>query len=51
MSTIVHTSEQMIASCCGLRMTAEEFLKLPDDGYRYELIDGVVIVPPSRFRE
>jgi len=30
----------------GLRMTAEEFVRLPDDGCRYELVDGVVLVSP-----
>jgi Uma2 family endonuclease len=28
-------------------MTADEFLTIPDDGYNYELIDGVVIMSPS----
>lgn len=31
----------------GLRLTAEEYFELPDDGYRYELIDGVVCMSPS----
>ena len=31
----------------GLRMTADEFLQIPDDGYNYELIDGVVMMSPS----
>jgi len=31
----------------GLRMTAAEYLALPDDGYQYELIDGVVLMSPS----
>lgn len=30
----------------GLRMTADEFLELPDDGHKYELIDGVVMMSP-----
>ena len=34
-------------SYCGLRMTADEFLLIPDDGYNYELIDGVVQKSPS----
>ena len=34
-------------SYCGLRMTADEFLQIPDDGYNYELIDGVVQMSPS----
>ena len=31
----------------GLRMTAEEFFGRPDDGYRYELVEGVVVMSPS----
>ncbi|MBI4579614.1 MAG: Uma2 family endonuclease, partial [Planctomycetes bacterium] len=31
----------------GLRMTADEYLRLPDDGRWYELIDGVVCMSPS----
>jgi Uma2 family endonuclease len=31
----------------GLRMSANEYEKLPDDGFRYELIDGVVVISPS----
>lgn len=31
----------------GLRMNAEQYLALPDDGYRYELIDGVITMSPS----
>jgi Uma2 family endonuclease len=31
----------------GLRMTAEEFRKIQDETYNYELIDGVVVVSPS----
>jgi len=31
----------------GLRMTADEYLSLDDDGFRYELIDGVVVMSPS----
>lgn len=31
----------------GLRMTAEEYLQIPDDGYNYELVDGVVQMSPS----
>ncbi len=33
--------------CFGRRMTAEEFLALPESTERYELIDGVVIMSPS----
>jgi len=31
----------------GLRMTADEYLSLPDDGCRYEFVDGLVCVSPS----
>ena len=31
----------------GLRMAADEYLALPDDGFRYELVDGVVCKSPS----
>ncbi|TMA60924.1 MAG: Uma2 family endonuclease [Deltaproteobacteria bacterium] len=31
----------------GLRMTADEFFDRPDDGYRYELVEGVVVMSPS----
>ncbi len=31
----------------GLRMTADDYLALADDGFRYELIDGVVVMTPS----
>ena len=31
----------------GLRVSAEEYLALPDDGYRYELVEGVVVMSPS----
>jgi hypothetical protein len=31
----------------GLRLSADEYLRLPDDGHRYELIDGVVLMSPS----
>lgn len=29
------------------RMTLEEFMRLPDDGYKYELVDGELKVSPS----
>jgi len=31
----------------GLRMTADQFLQILDDGQNYELIDGVVVMSPS----
>ena len=34
-------------SYAGLRMTADEYLALEDDGRKYELVNGVVVVSPS----
>jgi hypothetical protein len=31
----------------GLRLTADEFFDLSDDGHRYELVQGVVVMSPS----
>lgn len=31
----------------GLRLSSDEYLSLPDDGFRYELVDGVVVMSPS----
>ncbi len=31
----------------GLRMTAAEYFRLPDDGYAYELVNGVLLMSPS----
>ncbi len=31
----------------GLRMTADEYERTEDDGFRYEVIDGVVVMAPS----
>lgn len=31
----------------GLRMSADEYLRLSDDGHWYELVDGVVLLSPS----
>lgn len=33
----------------GLRVTREEYLDLEDDGFRYEMIDGVLRMSPSGF--
>lgn len=43
----ISTCDDHEPSYCGLRMTADEFLQIPDDGYNYELIDGVVQMSPS----
>lgn len=45
MTTVASGSRE--ARYHGLRMTAEEYLRLKDDGCRYELIDGVICVSPS----
>ena len=47
MATAVHVTETAAAQYYGLRMTADEYLQLPQDGHRYELVDGVVLVSPS----
>ncbi len=39
--------ERTITTYHGLKMTAEEYLQLPDDGHRYELIEGVLYMAPS----
>jgi Uma2 family endonuclease len=31
----------------GVRMTADEYFDLPDDGFRYELVHGVLVMSPS----
>jgi Uma2 family endonuclease len=34
----------------GLRLSADDFMELPDDGHRYELINGVMLMtPPPSF--
>ena len=47
MARSVAVSEHIEAAYRGLRMSADEFLEIPDDGYNYELIDGVVMMSPS----
>ena len=47
MASSAAVSERIEAAYRGLRMSANEFLEIPDDGYNYELIDGVVIMSPS----
>jgi Uma2 family endonuclease len=31
----------------GLRLSADEYLALPDDGFKYQVINGVVLMSPS----
>ena len=33
----------------GLKVTREQYLDLPDDGYKYDVIDGVMHMSPSAF--
>ncbi|MBI4578768.1 MAG: Uma2 family endonuclease [Planctomycetes bacterium] len=47
MASASATIELPDAQYRGLRMSAVEFLDLPDDGITYELIDGVVSMSPS----
>ena len=35
----------------GWRLTADEYFELEDDGFRYELVDGVALLSPSRSLE
>jgi len=35
----------------GLRVTREEYLDLKDDGFKYDMIDGVLYMSPSAFFE
>ncbi|MGE3181334.1 MAG: Uma2 family endonuclease [Phycisphaerae bacterium] len=41
------TSRTEAGGFSGLRLTADEYFTLPDDGARYELIDGIVTMSPS----
>ncbi len=47
MADSIIVTEHAEAPYRGLRMIANEFLKLLGDGYNYELIDGVVTLSPS----
>jgi Uma2 family endonuclease len=46
MATIIQMQSRE-ARYRGLRMTADAYLALEDDGYRYELVDGVICMSPS----
>lgn len=46
MHRMIPTSENG-SSYRGLRMAADAYLELADDGHRYELIDGVICMSPS----
>ena len=47
MSAPVQSFEASLPQFIGLRMRADEFFQIPDDGHNYELIDGVVTMTPS----
>lgn len=47
MTAVAPQAGQAPSQYVGLRMTADQFLEITDDGYNYELVDGVVIVSPS----
>ncbi len=47
MSAIAPHTAAEDASFAGLRLTTDEFLALPDDGRKYELVDGVLLMSPS----
>jgi len=37
----------MTTASAGIKLTSEDYYALPDDGQRYELIEGDLIVPPA----
>jgi len=47
MSTYAPSVDRSSPQFNGLRMAADEFFQIPDDGYNYELIDGIVMMTPS----
>ncbi len=47
MSGVATAVERCETPYHNLRMTADEFLQIPDEGNNYELIDGVVVMSPS----
>ncbi len=48
---LVSTYVEREARYHGMRLTADEYFALEDDGCRYELIDGVVCMTPSPLRK
>jgi len=46
-SVLIASPEGREARYRGLRMTADEYFALEDDGFLYELVDGVVCMSPS----
>lgn len=46
-SVVIEAPKGTEARYRGLRMTADEYFALEDDGFLYELVDGVVCMSPS----
>jgi Uma2 family endonuclease len=38
---------ELVPQYIGLRLSADEYLALPDDGFKYQVINGVVVMSPS----
>lgn len=47
MSVTAESIREDVPQYAGLRMQAEEYFRLANDGHRYELVNGVVILSPS----
>jgi Uma2 family endonuclease len=43
----VTTKPEPVPQYAGLRLSADEYLALPDDGFKYQVINGVVVMSPS----
>src|SRR5438552_2636205 len=47
MSNIATVTDRRPSQFVGRRMMVDDFLEIPDDGYNYELVNGVVVLSPS----
>ena len=47
MADLAVAAEPRVPQYGGLRMTAEEYFQLEDDGFKYELVDGVIVMAPA----
>ena len=47
MSAVAPHADRLLPQYAGLRMAADEFLQISEDGFNYELIDGIVMMTPS----
>jgi Uma2 family endonuclease len=43
----IPTTPNTVPQYAGLRMSADAYLALPDDGFKYQVINGVVVMSPS----